>query len=115
MTYQFHPEAEAEHLENVAYYEERQPGLGASYLAEFETVLEQVCEAPYRYSIEQRPDIRRIRLQRFPFTVLFRESGGMFKSLRLLTIVAGRYIGSAGSKTALELTGHSASFFGYPR
>ena len=42
MSYQFHPEAEAEHLETVAYYEDRQPGLGASYLAEFESALEQV-------------------------------------------------------------------------
>ncbi|GEM_PF-2817456 len=27
--YQFHPEAEIEHLETVAYYESQQPGLGA--------------------------------------------------------------------------------------
>lgn len=81
MTYQFHPEAEAEHLESVAYYEERQPGLGVSYLAEFESALEQVCEAPARYPIEQRPDIRRVRLQRFPFTILFRESGGVVQVL----------------------------------
>jgi hypothetical protein len=81
VTYQFHPDAEAEHLESVAYYEERQPGLGASYLAEFESTLELVCEAPGRYPIEPRPDIRRIRLRRFPFTVLFRESGGMVQVL----------------------------------
>ena len=37
MTYQFHPEAQAEHLETVAYYETQQAGLGASYLAEFES------------------------------------------------------------------------------
>jgi hypothetical protein len=83
VNYQFHPEAEAEHLESVAYYEERQPGLGASYLAEFESALEQVCEAPDRYPIEQRPDIRRIRLPRFPFTVLFREFGGVVQVLAI--------------------------------
>ncbi len=74
MSYQFHLDAEAEHLETVAYYETRQAGLGASYLAEFESALEGVCEAPNRYPIEREPDIRRIRLRRFPFTVLFRES-----------------------------------------
>ncbi len=74
MSYQFHPEAEAEHLETVAYYETRQAGLGASYLSEFEYALEQVCEAPHRYPIERQPDIRRMRLRRFPFTVFFRES-----------------------------------------
>ncbi len=81
MNYQFHPEAATEHLENVAYYEERQPGLGASYLAEFEVVLEQVCEAPGRYPIAQRPEIRRIRLQHFPFTVFYREFGEMVQVL----------------------------------
>ena len=74
MSYQFHPEAEAEYLEAVAYYEQRQPGLGASFLAEFESALAQVCESPHRYPIERKPDIRRIRLTRFPFMVLFRES-----------------------------------------
>jgi toxin ParE1/3/4 len=81
VSYQFHPEAEAEHLETVAYYETQQPGLGASYLAAFESALARVCEAPRRYPIERQPDIRRIRLQRFPFTVLFRESGGTVQVL----------------------------------
>jgi len=81
VSYGFHPEAEAEHLETVAYYETQQAGLGASYLAESESVLERVCEAPTRYSIERKPDIRLIRLSRFPFTVLFRESEGTVQVL----------------------------------
>ena len=72
MNYQFHPAAEAEHLETVAYYELNRPGLGASYLAEFETALEKVCAAPRRYPIERQPEIRRILLKRFPFAVLYR-------------------------------------------
>jgi len=36
MSYFFHPAAEAEYLESVAYCESRRPGLGAMYLAEFE-------------------------------------------------------------------------------
>ena len=81
MSYQFHPDAETEHLETVAYYETQQAGLGASYLAEFESVLERVCEAPTRHSIERKPDIRRIRFRRFPYTVLFRESDGTVQVL----------------------------------
>ena len=81
MSYQFHPEAEAEHLETITYYETQQPGLGASYLAEFEAALERVCDGPSRYPIERRPDIRRIRLPRFPFTVLFREARGTVQVL----------------------------------
>ena len=81
MIYQFHPEAQAEHLEAITYYETRRAGLGASYLAEFESTLERVCEAPTQYPIEREPDIRRITLRRFPFTVLFRESESMVQVL----------------------------------
>ena len=35
MTYRFHPGAETEHLETIAYYETQRAGLGAQYLAEF--------------------------------------------------------------------------------
>lgn len=81
MSYQFHPAAEAEHLEAVAYYESKQPGLGASYLADFETAMEQVCAAPCRYPVERQPDIRRIRLKQFPFMVLYREANGVVQVL----------------------------------
>ena len=72
MTYRFHPEAEAEHLEAVSWYESRRPGLGARFLAEFEQVLQQVCRNPNRYPVDRRPDIRRARMRRFPFTILYR-------------------------------------------
>ena len=36
MTYRLHPAAAEEHLDSVAFYENRTPGLGADYLAEFE-------------------------------------------------------------------------------
>ncbi|RLC07938.1 MAG: hypothetical protein DRI57_24990 [Deltaproteobacteria bacterium] len=64
--YQFHPEAETEHLETVAYCESQQPGLGVPlYLSDFESVMEQVCKFPMSYPIERKPEIRRIRLKRF--------------------------------------------------
>lgn len=81
MTSEFHPEAQAEHLETVAYYETQQAGLGASYLAKFESVLDMACESPNRYPIEGEPEIRRIKLIRFPYTVLFRESDGTIQVL----------------------------------
>ena len=74
MTYRLHPEAEAEHLDTVVYYEARRAGLGASYLSEFEQVLKQVCASPHRYRIDLHPDIRRVRMERFPFTIFHRET-----------------------------------------
>jgi hypothetical protein len=81
MSYGFHPAGEAEHLESIAYYELQRPGLGASYLADFESVMQQVCAAPRRYRIERQPDIRRAGLGRFPFAVLYREVGGVVEVL----------------------------------
>lgn len=72
MSYGFHPAAEAEHTDSVAFYESRGPGLGEAYSVEFENVMRRVCEGPYRFPIERVPDIRRIRMNRFPFTVVYR-------------------------------------------
>jgi len=74
MSYFFHPAAEAEHLESVAYFESKSPGLGAMYLLEFERVMQLVCTAPQRYAAVGNEGVRRIRMKQFPFTVMYRES-----------------------------------------
>jgi hypothetical protein len=81
MSYYFHPAAEAEHLESVAYFESKKAGLGASYLAEFERVMGIVCETPHRYPVEMDPDVRRIRMKKFPFAILFRDASGTVQVL----------------------------------
>ena len=52
MIYQFHPEAEGEHLETIAYYKTQRAGLGESFLTEFEAILELVVsrQLGIRYS-----------------------------------------------------------------
>ena len=87
MSYFFHPAAEAEHLESVGYFESRRAGLGASYLAEFERIIGAACEAPDRYPIKKQPDVRRIRMKRFPYTILFREASG---SVQVLAVAHNR-------------------------
>lgn len=81
MNYLFHPAAEAEHLESVAFYESYQPGLGSSYLAAFEAVMARIVEAPLRYRVERQPNIRRVGIKRFPLHVIYRESGGTVEVL----------------------------------
>lgn len=44
MNYEFHPIAEAEHLETVAYYESKRAGLGATYLTEFESTMTAIVD-----------------------------------------------------------------------
>lgn len=75
MNYFFSEAARAEHLENVAYYEDQRPGLGARYLAAFEAALARVCKNPERFPVEFPPSIRRIRIPGFPFNVLYRAVG----------------------------------------
>jgi len=97
VSHAFHPDAEAEYLEAIAYYETRKPGLGAAFIAEVEHVLARVCETPRRYPVQRHPDIRVIRLHRFPFKMLFRERDATerWKSSPSPTITAGPPTGSA--------------------
>jgi toxin ParE1/3/4 len=77
MNYRFHPAAEAEHLEQIVFYESRQQGLGSRYRTHFLRTIERICEAPAQYAVEQPPDIRRSRLRLFPPAVLYREQNGV--------------------------------------
>jgi hypothetical protein len=45
----FHPGAEAEHFEAIAFFESRQLGLGAAYLSELEELMTIVAHVPHRY------------------------------------------------------------------
>ena len=75
MSYFFSEAARVEHLEHVAYYEERRPGLGARYLAAFEAAMVKVCENAERYRVELSPSIRRYRILGFPYNILHRQFG----------------------------------------
>ena len=87
MSYFFHPAAEAEHLETVAWFESKSAGLGASYLVEFESVMEIVCDAPHRHPVVETTAIKRIRMTKFPFTVLYREQAD---GVRILAVAHHR-------------------------
>ena len=83
MNYEFHPIAEAEHLEIVAYYESKRAGLGVTYLAEFELTMKSICGFPNRFQIVKNPDIRRGKMDKFPFSILFRENSGQIQILAI--------------------------------
>ena len=75
MSYFFSEAARVEHLEHVAYYEDRRAGLGARYLAAFEAAMVKICQNPERYRVEFAPGIRRNRVPGFPYNILYRQSG----------------------------------------
>ena len=111
MSDQFHPEAEAEHLETVAYYETQQPGLGASYLAAFEAAFERVCEAPRPTPSSGNRIFAVSACHVFPSPYFFANPKGRCKSLPWRLIAVGRRMGSAGSNKGSERTAHSARFW----
>lgn len=81
MSYFFHPEAEAEYLDSIAFYESRQNGLGALFLFEFEAKMEKICKTPEAYEESAMPGIRRAVLNRFPYSILFCMAGGRVQVL----------------------------------
>jgi plasmid stabilization system protein ParE len=83
----FHPAAEAEHLDTIAFYESRQPGLGGSYLHEFEAALSRISQSPTRYRIERKPDIRLLSLIQFPLKIIYRVASG---SVQILAVAHKR-------------------------
>jgi hypothetical protein len=70
MYFEFHPEARIEYLEAIAYYEERQAGLGSRFTIEIESAIQRIVEAPNRWpGIEG--EVRRCLAHTFPYGVLY--------------------------------------------
>ncbi len=65
MTYPFHPAAEAEHLDQVAYYESQLPGLGARYFAAVDGLLKRASQAPQQFECFPNSQLRRAALAQF--------------------------------------------------
>jgi plasmid stabilization system protein ParE len=67
MTVSVHPEASAEFLEAIAYYEERQAGLGLDLASEVKTAIERVVASPEGWPAIEGP-IRRCLV---PYAILY--------------------------------------------
>lgn len=72
MSHSFLPEAEAEYLDAVRFYEEQRAGLGGALITEFERAIANAQEKPERWRLVHGGGIRRIGLARFPYAVFFR-------------------------------------------
>lgn len=65
MIFEFHPEAEAEFLEAIAYYEARAPGLGLDFSAEVRAAIQRILAFPRAWQVLEG-EIRRVLVHRFP-------------------------------------------------
>ena len=70
MKAEFHQTASEEIIETTAYYEGEVPGLGASFIAEVERIVEVLSDQP---NIGQRvnEEFRRILLANFPYSLIY--------------------------------------------
>jgi plasmid stabilization system protein ParE len=83
MKYEFHPAAEAEFLEAVAYYESKVTGLGTALISEFEMLALLISDTPKAWQVMLGPDIRKAPLHRFPLSVIYREKATFFEVLAI--------------------------------
>jgi hypothetical protein len=72
VNFSFLPEAEAEYIEAVRFYEEQQAKLGESLIHEFERVVVLIIERPVAWRLVHPSGIRRAGLLRFPYSVFYR-------------------------------------------
>jgi toxin ParE1/3/4 len=70
MNYSFHPEADEEFVEGVAYYEDCEPGLGLDFSREVYAAIQNAIDYPTMWP-EIDADVRRCLVHRFPYGVLY--------------------------------------------
>lgn len=66
----FDPDAQAEFLAAIKYYEECQPGLGYRFRLFVESAVQSISENPFCYRVLHAP-FRRCLLQKFPYSIIF--------------------------------------------
>jgi hypothetical protein len=66
-----HPEATAELIAAVEWYQEVRAGLGEELLADFERTVSRLSADPERFPTIKN-NVRKIRFQRFPYAIMFR-------------------------------------------
>ena len=66
----FDPDAKAEFLSVVQYYENCQSGLGHRFRLVVESAVQGITESPFRYRVLHAP-FRRCLLQKFPYAIIY--------------------------------------------
>ncbi|MGA2230799.1 MAG: type II toxin-antitoxin system RelE/ParE family toxin [Tepidisphaeraceae bacterium] len=82
MNYRFSPEARVDLLAAADFYETQQAGLGTEFAVDVGLGLARLLEAPRRWP-EIELGIRRYRLDRFPYGLIYR-----IASARMVEIIA---------------------------
>lgn len=67
----FRPAAAREFAADFRYYEKDHPGRGGRFVAAVDAALVQIASAPLRFAVFYEPDIRSVKVKRFPYRVMY--------------------------------------------
>jgi plasmid stabilization system protein ParE len=70
MTFDFHPEAETEFIEAVAFYERTEPALGEEFSLEVGAAMRNILSYPRAWPVLES-DVRRCLINQFPYGILY--------------------------------------------
>ncbi len=70
MIFIFHPEAEAEFIASIDYYEDREVGLGYDFSTEVFATIQSIVKYPDAWPVIE-DEVRRCLVNRFPYSVLY--------------------------------------------
>lgn len=70
MKFSFHPDAEAEFLDAINYYEGCEQGLGHDFAIEVHSAIENILSFPKAWAILE-DGIRRCQIRRFPYGIVY--------------------------------------------
>ncbi len=70
MSFSFAPEARAEFLNAIDYYESCEPGLGHDFAIEVHAAIQRIVDFPAAWP-ELEGDVRRCLTHRFPYGILY--------------------------------------------
>ncbi len=79
----FHPDARAELLAAIRFYREEVVGLGRTMAGELRSALERITEF-LRSGSPDGDDLRKVFLDRFPFTLVYRANQGEIEVLAVM-------------------------------
>ena len=76
----YHPDAEAELIQAVQFYEGRVSTLGAQFLDAADRAISLILEAPDRWRIIEK-DVRGYSMPRFPYAIYYRDLSDHLRTL----------------------------------
>jgi plasmid stabilization system protein ParE len=83
MTFDFHPEAEAELTQAMDFYEEVQRSLGEEFSLEVFAAIRGILSYPHAWPVLEG-DIRRCLVHRFPYGILYSVDGNLIHVLAVM-------------------------------